>query len=755
MTDAVQPAHQDVRCPSRAPSRRFRGAWLPYSMLMLLLLCVGVAPSAMASESGVSFDVVLDAERQAEVASNALWSPDGQRLVYLWDDGEGDALWIWEAESGESRLLLAAGESQLGSIQDMVWAEDNNRMILKINGDLVLFQVKLKKLRTLTNTRQEESDAKFSPDGGHVSYVRDGNLYLYDLRRARERALTTDGDPPKLLNGITDWVYWEELWGRSSTGYWWSPDGSRIAFYHFDESGVGEYPLVDYSKPYPIVEWQKYPTAGSTNPEVNIGILTLGSEATEGPDGATPATEDKVLWLKNVDSEGWYLPRVHWSQSGELAVERLNHEQDVLELKLCSPTNGICRPLIDESSETWVNVTKDTRFLRDGSVIWSSDASGTRQIYLHGANGQQVRQLSDGEAAVDKLVAVNEREGWILYSRYGDDFLGAKDRQVHLAYFDGSKGRRLSPAEGWNQGEASGGSEFWLHSSNEVNGRERLTVRNLDGDAVGELPSRAASFDGEGLPEWEFLTIPGPDGVKLPAMRLLPPNLDRSTKVPAIMYHYGGPQSQVVSNRSDTRRRGLWHRYMASQGYVVLVVDNEASNYFGKTGADRLHRRFGPVNLAAQKAGVDYLASLSFVDADRVGLWGWSGGGSNTLYCLFNSPGTWAAGVSGAPVTNWRFYDTIWTERYLDHPKDNPEGYRLSSPVTHAANLEDALFLVHGTADDNVHPNNTFALSKALIDAGKDFDDAIYPDQKHGFSAAEMTHFLRRMTAFFDHHLKP
>jgi dipeptidyl-peptidase-4 len=221
-------------------------------------------------------------------------------------------------------------------------------------------------------------------------------------------------------------------------------------------------------------------------------------------------------------------------------------------------------------------------------------------------------------------------------------------------------------------------------------------------------------------------------------------------KHPVIMYHYGGPGSQVVADRWTSRGRGLWHQMMAQRGYGVLTVDNRASVHFGKAGEDRVHRRFGEVNLEAQRAGVRYLESLPWADASRVGLWGWSGGGSNTLYCMLESPGTWRAGMSGAPVTDWRYYDTIWTERYLDHPDDNPDGYRDSSAVTHAGKLADRLLIVHGTADDNVHPQNSMALAKVWTEAGIPFEMAIYPGETHGFRDAASRHFFERMTEFFE-----
>ncbi|MCB1057499.1 MAG: S9 family peptidase, partial [Acidobacteria bacterium] len=462
----------------------------------------------------------------------------------------------------------------------------------------------------------------------------------------------------------------------------------------------------------------------------------------------------ETTWLETGDPADWYLARVHWKPSGGIAVERLNRDQTRLDLMDCQPETGECKPLITEQESTWVRLGDETRFLSDDRVIWASDRTGWRELYLYDDNGNLVRPLTEGPGHVTAVDGVNEAGGWLLVDRFGGGVLGAKDRQVVRVKLDGSGGEELSQGPGWHSAKLASGSGYWLHTWSDAEHPERQVVRNADGISVVELPS-SFGVDPKSLPAWEFFTIPGPGGSKLPARMLKPAGFDSKKHYPVIMYHYGGPDSQVVMNRWDNRRRDLWHKWMAQRGYAVLMVDNVLSTYFGKTGADKVHRRFGPNNLTAQLAAVDYLKSLPWVDGERIGLWGWSGGGSNTLYCLFNSPGTWAAGVSGAPVTDWHFYDSIWTERYLDDPANNEEGYKASSPITYATQLKDPLLVVHGTGDDNVHPQNTLVLIKTLVDADLPFEDAIYTGQKHGFKDPENNHFYQRMTEFFDRHLKP
>ena len=568
-------------------------------------------------------------------------------------------------------------------------------------------------------------------------------------RAAEAVALTTGGSENEILNGTTDWVYWEEIWSRDATGYWWSPDGSRIAYYQFDESPVETYPLVDFTTvPYPTVREQKYPKAGTANPRVRIGVLPVGGGDAGG----------ETVWLDTGDDPAAYLARVFWRPDGErVAVERLNRDQTVLDLLLCDPADGTCSTLLTETWPTWVNLADDFAWLDDGRFVWGSERSGWRHLYLYAADGTLLHPLTAGDWAVTSLDAVDEAHGRVVFTFSPPGPLGAKDRRVATVPLAGGAMTVLTDSEGWHSAVASKASGRWVHSWSDADTPPRVEVRDAAGAVLAPLPVREPSFDPATLPHHRFFTIAGPDGAALPAMMLQPADLGgdpgssdpAAAGHPALMYHYGGPASQVVADRWGGSG-GLWQAMMAQRGYAVLVVDNVASNYFGKRGEDRQHKRFGPLNLAAQQAGVEYLKSLGWVDGARIGLYGWSGGGANTLYCLLNSPGTWAAGMAGAPVTDWRLYDSIWTERYLETPEDNPEGYAASSAITYADQLADRLLIVHGTGDDNVHPQNTIALAAKLVQAGKPFEDAIYPRQKHGFRPPSMRHFYERMTRYFD-----
>jgi dipeptidyl-peptidase-4 len=502
---------------------------------------------------------------------------------------------------------------------------------------------------------------------------------------------------------------------------------------------------VDDTPLYPEVTLQKYPKSGEPNPHVKVGVVDLAKRRT--------------TWLATGDPDS-YPARVDWTPKGDaVAVQRLSRDQKHLDLLRCGATDGACSSLVTETWPTWINLGRDFRFLPDGRFLWGSERDGWRRLYLYAADGRAVQPVTPEGWAVTSLDGVAADGSWAVVTGFPTAGLGAVDRKVarvSLLKGDNLKGDNrggwevLTPEPGSHSAVVSSKTGAWVHSWSDVDTPARSEVRPARGGKPVALPSAPAKFDAASLPKWELLTIPGPDGSRLPARLLKPAGFDPSRRYPVIVYHYGGPGSQVVDNAWSVR--SLWHKLMAQRGFVVFSLDNQSSLFFGKPGEDRDYRRFGTVNLAGQLAGVDYLKTLPWVDASRLGLWGWSGGGSNTLYCVLNRPGVWKAAIAGAPVTDWKLYDTIWTERYLDRPQDNADGYRDSSPITYSANLKDHLLVVHGLADDNVHPQNSINLSDALIKAGRPFEQAFYPGQKHGLRGSSR-HFYEKATEFFEREL--
>lgn len=712
------------------------------TVLSLLVLAV-LNPAAAASQT-LSYDAMFAPDSNGLPAENPVWSPDGRRLLYVYDE----ALWQIDPANGRSEPVLrladlekAAGDG--AGFDRVVWTPRGDSLLLLAGGDLWLQPFPSGDLRRLTRSEEAEEDPKPSPDGSRVAFVRDFDLWVLDLATGTERALTTDGTEDGFLNGTTDWLYWEEIWGREATGFWWSPDGTRIAFYRFDERQVPIHPLVDESPVHPKTRNQRYPKPGDPNPLVRVGVFDL--------------TGGGTVWMETGDQDQ-YLARVAWTPSGDaVAIHALTRSQTRLDLLRCGAANGRCAPLLTEQWPTWVNVEKDFAFLPDGRFLWGSDREGWRRLYLAGADGRIVRPVSPEGWAVSSLDGVTSDGKQVVFTAFRTQGLGAAERHVLRTRLDGSGGKPeiLTTGAAFHTALVDPQTGAWVHGQASADAPTSAELRRADGSVV-PLPGAApASYDPAALPQYEYLTIPGPGGTRLPARLLKPPGFQTSRRYPVIVYNYGGPSSQVVAHKWDVRRRDLWHKRMAQRGYVVFSVDNQSSLFFGKAGEDLDHRRMGEVNLAAQLAGIDYLKAQPWVDAARIGLWGWSGGGYNTLYSMLQRPGVWKAGVAGAPVTDWRLYDSHWTERYLDTPDDNASGYLDSSPLTYADRLKDPLLIVHGLADDNVHPQNSVVMSDAWIKAGIPFEQAFYPGQKHAFGPVSMRHFFQRMEEFFDRTLTP
>ncbi|MCZ6506600.1 MAG: DPP IV N-terminal domain-containing protein [Acidobacteria bacterium] len=701
-----------------------------------------ISTSAILTAAGthagqLTFDILFGDNPGGKLPKQITWAPDGERLSYVWDDGEGKSLWVLDVTSGESTVLVSTDELAVSGHQ---WAPDGTSILIESEGAVHLLNLDDGSTHLLSDDGDEE-DPKFSPDSSQVAFVRDYDLHVVDRRTGDVRALTHGGEENEILNGVTDWVYWEELWGRDSTGYWWSPDGTQIAYYQFDESPVPSYPLVNLLTTHAEVEWQRYPKSGQALPLVRVGVLDLASGETH--------------WMQTATPEDHYFPRVHWAPDGDrLVISQLDRDQNQVDLLSCDPATGSCSTLMTETWPTWINLHDDFRWLADGGFLWSSEKSGFRALYLHDGAGAELRRLTPEGWSVGAVRGFNAQAGWVIVDAFSTAELGALHRGIFKQDLAGGDWSELAAATATHRATVSDSSGRWVHVWSDANTPRGAAIRDLAGNVIGSLPhALPEGYDATRLPRWEFATVAGPNDANLPVAMLKPADFDPTKRYPVIMYHYGCPASQVVIDAWGSRGRGLWHKMMAERGYIVFSLDNIASRFFGKAGEDHAYRSFGPGNVKAQLAGVEYLRSLPYVDAERIGLWGWSGGGYNTLYALTHAPGVWMAGMAGAPVSDWKFYDAIWTERYMDTPEDNPEGYATASALAAADQLEDHLLIVHGTADDNVHPQNSLAMVAELIAAGKPFEQAIHPRQKHGFRGADSEHFYRRMTEFFERHL--
>jgi dipeptidyl-peptidase 4 len=682
-----------------------------------------------------------------------VWTPDGKALSYFETKGSGKEakteLWVMDAASGERQLLVASDKLEsilpldtsrptqatgLGrrAPSQYQWAPDGAGILFQGPTALAWLDVKSQTRRTLVSGKATLADPKISPDGRNVSFVRDHNVWIMSLADGKERAVT-QGGTEEIRKGELDWVYPEEL--AIKTAYWWSPDSSAIAYLEMDERKVSQYPLVDFSSPSGEAEMERYPTAGGANPIVRVFVTSLsGGESRVMDTGA----ETDI-----------YVPRVNWlTDSKHLAIQRLNRTQTALDLLIADGTTGKARALLSENDANWINVSDDLYFFKDGKrFLWSSEHSGYRHLYLYDLEGKQLTQLTKGEWEVSAVDAVDEAKGLVYFTATEKSPL---ERHLYRVALDASGFARLSKDEGTHAAVlAPNAAAFYDTYSNTVT-PSRQDLYRADGSHIATInENKIAELADYHLSPMEFLAVKSRDGVQLNASIIKPPDFHPQKKYPVLVYTYGGPQAQVVRNAWGGANF-LWHQLMVQKGYIIFSLDNRGSAGRGHAFETPLHFRMGAQELSDQRDGVQYLKSLPYVDANRIGIWGWSYGGHLTLHAMFEADNDFKAGFAGGPVTDWRYYDSIYTERYLGLPQKNGKAYQDSSPVKYAGQLKGKLLIAHGTGDDNVHFANTLAVINELIEAGKYVEVLAFPGRGHGVSDPPARRVLmQRVTQFF------
>jgi len=743
--------------------------FLPQFISLALSAALGIAAWG---QNGTGKQLTVERIYSAPSLSGSLtpgieWAPDGKRISYIERNSQranGSELWMMDAATGERKVLVqaetlaavmqpektqAVQATGLGRIQpeNYRWSPGGDSLLFVGSNSLVLLDLKTMATKQLVSGGSELEDAKFSPDGKWVSFVHDSNLWVVNLTRGDVKELT-NGGTEDLLKGQLDWVYPEEL--DCTTAYWWSPDSSRIAYYEMDERPVTRYPIVDMSSPVGAMEYTRFPQAGEANPIVRVGVVqVLGGETT---------------WMDTGAATDVYLPRVDWLRdSHHLAIQRLNRAQNRLDLLFVDIGGGSRTTILTESDKYWVNISDDLYFFSDGKrFLWSSERTGFRHYYLYDLAGKELAQLTSGDWGITGTSgfgpgaashpAVDERHGTIYFLSNKDDVRGTQVYRVSLA--DKTIVRITTEPGTHSVTFAPDNSGFVDKYSNSMT-PPRQDLYRADGTRSAVInENKVAELRVYELPPVEFVNVPADDGTKLYALTVKPPNFDASHKYPVLIDVYGGPQVQYVKDEWGGSNF-LWLESMAQKGYIIFSLDNRGSYNRGHAFETPIYHQFGKVELEDQLAGVKYLKSLPYVDGTRIGIWGWSYGGYMTLEALFNAPDVFKAGVSVAPVSDWRLYDTIYTERYMGRPMENPAGYQESSAANQARNLRGKLMLAHGTGDDNVHFANTSEVINELIQNGKyPTDLAIFPGRGHpiGDQPARIQLF-EQITRFFMNNL--
>jgi len=685
--------------------------------------------------------------------AHVAWVGDGEGVSYLVDRGEGDdkqsVFVVRDVPSGRARVVcvpdtaavpddLRESDDDKFGIGEYEWDRRGKRVVFTYHGDLFTLDRGSGRITRRTATEGDEEDPTFSPDGKRVAYSRDHDLFVLDLESGAEIPLTTTGSD-SVLNGVLDWVYMEELFTRGNVrAYWWSPDGARLAFLEIREAPVPEFPLVDWIPLGASYKLQRYPRPGDANPLVRVGIV--------GADGSD------VTWADVDTGDDSYIARVYWlGDSRAVAIEKLNRNQDRLSLLFADARTGETELVFDESSDTWVNVTYLHHYYeKKRQFIWGSERDGHSHLYLFNLDGSPIRRLTSGDWEVTSLDGVDESKGKVYFTANEKSVL---ESHLYVVGDDGKGMTRISEEEGWHSVTMSPNNKYYIDRFSTHERPTKISVYSAKGKKLFDVgDSVGDEFMALERATPEFFTIDH-DGRRYQCMMTKPLDFDPTKKYPVIVYTYGGPGSQVV--HKGWSGSSLWHSMMAQKGFIVFSLDNRGAQGYGKAWEDWLLEDMGHYELEDQMAGVEYLKTLPYVDADNIGIWGWSYGGYMTLMALFKEPGVFKAGVSVAPVTDWRSYDSIYTERYMKLPQDNEEGYKNGSPINFVDDFQGDLLLMHGDADDNVHFQNSVRLVQELIQAGKDFDMMLFPQRLHGIrGAAERVFLFKKMTRFFERHLK-
>ena len=684
------------------------------------------------------------------------WMPDGKQFIYLMKDKTDDKnkLWLFDVATGKRKIMLTADQLQKSyqklaiseeekkaefGIPRYILSPDGKSLLFSYRGDLYFYIFAKQHLRRLTATSEREQNPAFSPDGRYIAYTRDDNLYALEVDSSLEIQLTTDGGGV-IRNGYLSWVYFEELYGRSYRGFWWSPDSQYIAFYQFDESPVFTMTMVDHIPFEPEAILQRYPKAGEVNPLVKLGIVNLSTK--------------KTIWVDANKEEEKYIARAIWlPDSSTLSLQVLNRLQNRLELLFVNPQTGEKRLVLKEEQPCWVDVKGDIYFFKKSKhLLWPSDESGWRHLYLYDLEGNLIRQLTDGNWEARRVVRVDETRELVYFMASEKSSL---ERHLYRVKLDGTGFQRLTQEVGSHSINMPLAAGCYIDTYSNCTTPSRMDLFDSEGVKLFTIEeNRVEELADYKLSTPEFLTVTTSDGLQLPAMMIKPPDFNPKKKYPVLFSIYGGPASQRVSN-SWGGTNGLWHQMLAQNGIIVFSLDNRASTHFGKEGANKIYRRLGHWEVLDLIDGVKYLRQLPYVNSDRIGIWGWSYGGYMTCMAMFNAADYFQVGVSVAPVTHWRDYDTIYTERYMGLPQENPEGYKEGSPLTHVDKLKGKLLLVHGTLDDNVHFQNAVQLAYELIKAGKQFDLMIYPRKDHGiYGDNARPHLFTMITDFLLSNLK-
>jgi len=718
----------------------------------------------------ISFD--LNAQQKKDIHLKDIWAngiffPEMANGVNPLNDGElylvdnDTALNVFSYRKGKfvrtllhRSALLRDGNDEPISFNNYTLSSDEKKILLLTETESIyrhstksnyyVYDLAKETLKPLSENGKQ-SLADFSPDGSMIAFVRDNNIFIKNLTNQKETQITSDGKFNEIINGMADWVYEEEF--SFTKAFFWSPDSKKIAFYRFDESDVKEFQLAYYQGLYP--EWYKYkyPKAGESNSVIEIKIYDLASNTILN----VPLGEDNDI----------YIPRIKWTSSGDwLCIQKMNRLQNQLELILANTSNGNTTPLYKETNTYYIDITDNLFFLPDNQYfVITSEKNGFNHIYLYSMSGVELKQLTNGNWDVTEVYGIDNQNKLIFFQSAE---LSPIDRHIYSVDFDG-KAKKLTSLEGYNSADFSSKFDYFIGTNTTANTPHVIQVFQKDGKLLRTIidnnafKARMSEFR---LSKLEFFTITDPsitlpDGkqVALNAWRILPDDFDPTKKYPVLIYVYGGPGSQTVTN-SWGWSNYFWFQMLAQKGMIVISVDNRGTGARGELFKKMTYRELGKYETEDLITSARYLSKLDYVDSSRIGVFGWSYGGYMSTLAITKGADEFSAAIAVAPVTSWRYYDNIYTERFMQKPQDNASGYDDNSPINHVNKLKGKYLLVHGSADDNVHYQNSMELVNALVRANKQFELMIYPNRNHGiYGGTTRLHLYTLMTDFLEQNL--
>jgi dipeptidyl-peptidase-4 len=712
-----------------------------FLFFVLLTLCLSVSGNAQKKEYTLQA-VQKFKEMGARALEEAQWIDNGRKFTMLKYDtlSRSKAIFIYDVEKGKESFLLDKKSLDPGSgfeIDNYQWSPNQKYILftgkltarsLKTGGSFYIYDLETKRFRLLASGG-EQMNATFSPDGKKLAFVRDNNIFVTDILSLNEKQLTFDGSPD-ILNGHSDWVYEEEF--KLINCIQWAPDSRSLAFWRFDQSQV---PLMQ------IAKWDSlhfnfltyhYPKPGDRNSVVKIGIVGVENGNT--------------VWADIGNEQDVYIPRAQFTaDAGVLSVQRLNRLQNELELLFVDANTGASKTTLTETDSCWIEIEDMPVYLKDGkSFLWLSTKDGYSHIYRYDYSGRLINRVTQGEWEVMDYLGVDENTGRVFYT---SNERGTIYKDFYSVGIDGAGKTRITAEAGYHSITLFPGGPFYFDRYSNANRLPETGLFRINGEKVRDfIKQDMSAFDDYGFSKMEFIKFKTTDGAELNASVIKPAGFDKTKKYPVLIANYSGPGSQSVL---DQWNRETWHQMLAQKGYIIFTVDCRGTGGRGKAFRNLAYKRLGYWEPNDNIEAAKYLASLGYVDKERIGIWGWSYGGYASALTLCKGADYFKAAIAVAPVTDWRFYDDIYTERYMSLPELNKEGYQSSSVMQYAGDLKGKFLLVHGTADDNVHFQNSVKLVEKLISENKQFRTMYYPEKEHSIRGGATRYHLYRMLTDF------